>query len=111
MSTEEYDMYYGRGEYIGHGIGLIGDDGGSLWTGWVYDGSPADDQGVDRGWQILSINGEQITSETNLDSLLGDDEVGVVNSFTFRTIGGQTTNLSLEKKLVSFVEVTQKRFV
>ncbi len=105
MATEEYDMYYNRGEYIGHGVGLIGDDEGSLWTGWVYLDSPAENQGVERGWQILSINGENITNETNLDSLLGDDEVGMVNSFTFRTPEGQTTNLNIEKQIVDINSV------
>ena len=100
MSTEEYDRYYDRGEYIGHGIGLIGDAGGNLWTGWVYEESPAQDQGIERGWIILSINGENITNETNLDSLLGDNEVGVMNSFTFRKPGGQTINLDIEKQIV-----------
>ena len=105
MSTEEYDMYYGLGEYIGHGVGLIGDVDGSLWTGWVYNDSPAENQGVERGWQILSINGENITNETNLDSLLGDNEVGVVNSFTFRKPGGQTINLDIEKQIVTINSV------
>ena len=105
METEEYDMYYDRGEYIGHGVGVVGDDEGLLWTGWVYNGSPADDQGVDRGWIILSINGENITPETNIDSLLGDDEVGVENSFTFRKPGGQTTNLTLVKEIVDINSV------
>ncbi len=105
MSTEEYDMYYGLGEYIGHGVGLIGDVDGSLWTGWVYNDSPAENQGVERGWQILSINGENITNETNLDSLLGDSEVGVVNSFTFRKPGGQTINLDIEKQIVDINSV------
>ena len=105
MSTEEYDRYYKQGEYIGHGVGLIGDDAGSLWSGWVYNDSPAENQGVERGWQILSINGENITNETNLDSLLGDNEVGMVNSFTFRKPGGQTMNLNIEKQIVSINSV------
>ena len=105
MSTEEYDMYYNKGEYIGHGIGLIGDTGGSLWTSWVYNDSPAENQGVERGWQILSINGKNITNETNLDSLLRDNEVGVVNSFTFRKPGGQTLNLDIEKQIVDINSV------
>ena len=105
MSTEEYDRYYDRGEYIGHGIGLIGDAGGNLWTGWVYEESPAQDQGIERGWIILSINGENITNETNLDSLLGDNEVGVMNSFTFRKPGGQTINLDIEKQIVDINSV------
>ena len=105
MSTEEYDRYYGEGEYIGHGIGLIGDAGGNLWTGWVYEESPAQDQGIERGWIILSINGENISNETNLDSLLGDNEVGVMNSFTFRKPGGQTINLDIEKQIVDINSV------
>jgi C-terminal processing protease CtpA/Prc len=111
MSTEEYDRFYNKGEYIGHGIGLIGEDDGSLWTGWVYDGSPADDQGVERGWQILGINGENITPETNLDSLLGEDEAGVVNAFRFTKPGGQTTNLSLDKKVVDINSVLHHEII
>jgi C-terminal processing protease CtpA/Prc len=105
MSTEEYDRYYGEGEYIGHGIGLIGDAGGKLWTGWVYEESPAKDQGIERGWIILDINGENITNETNLDSLLGVNEAGVMNSFTFRKPGGQTINLDIEKQIVEINSV------
>jgi carboxyl-terminal processing protease len=111
MSTEEYDRYYNRGEYIGHGIGLVGNAGGNLWTGWVYDGSPAQNQRVERGWIILSINGENITNETNLDSLLGDDEVGVVNSFTFRMPGGQTTNLDIQKQIVDINSVLHSEVI
>jgi carboxyl-terminal processing protease len=111
MATEEYDRYYNRGEYIGHGVGLVGDDEGNLWAGWVYKGSPAEDQGVARGWQILSINGENITNEINLDSLLGDDEVGMVNSFTFRQPGGQTTNLSIEKQVVDINSVLHSEII
>lgn len=111
MSTEEYDRFYIQGEYIGHGVGLIGDIGGSLWAGWVYNDSPAENQGVERGWQILSINGETITNETNLDSLLGDKEVGVVNSFTFRKPGGQTINLDIEKKIVDINSVLHSEII
>lgn len=105
MSTEEYDRFYGQGEYIGHGIGLVGGNGENLWSGWVYIDSPAESQGVERGWQILGINGENITSETNLDSLLGDNEVGLVNSFTFRKPGGQTVSMDIEKQLVDINSV------
>ena len=111
MSTEEYDMYYNRGEYIGHGVGLVGDDQDRLWAGWVYDGSPADGQGVERGWQILSINGENITPETNVDSLLGPDDTGVVNSFSFRMPGGQTTTLNLEKQVVAINSVLHSEII
>ncbi len=111
MSTEEYDRYYDRGEYIGHGMGLVGDPAGNLWTGWVYDGSPAQIQGVERGWIILSINGENITNESNLDSLLGDDEVGVMNSFTFRKPGGQTTNLDILKQIVDINSVLHSEVI
>ncbi len=111
MSTEEYDMYYDRGEYIGHGIGLVGDQEGRLWTGWIYEGSPAEARGVERGWQILAINGENVTSRTDLDSRLGDDRVGLVNFFTFRKPGGQTTNLDIEKKIVDIHSVLHSEMI
>ena len=111
IATEEYDLYYNKGEYIGHGIGLVREGDGSLWVGFTYDGSTAQDQGVSRGWEILSINGEPITPESEIDTLLGDDDVGVENVFSFRTTGGQSTTLTLAKEIIDINSVLHSEVI
>jgi len=105
MGTEDYYRLYDRAEYIGHGFGMVNDPEGNLWVGFVYDGTSAGMQGVERGWEVLSINGVTPSPEVNLDTLLGHDEVGVENTFQFRNKQGGTTSLNLAKELVDINSV------
>ena len=105
MGTEEYNSLYNRGEYIGHGIGLADDPEGNLWVGFVYDGSNAESQGVSRGWQIMSVNGASPSPEISIDSLLGEDKVGVENTFSFMNKQGGTVTLTLVKEVVDINSV------
>ncbi len=105
MGTEDYLRLYDRGEYIGHGFGLVDDPEGDLWVGFVYDGTAAESNGLKRGWQLLSINGVSPSPEIDLDTLLGDDEVGVENTFQFRDDKGGTVSLTLAKEIVDINSV------
>jgi carboxyl-terminal processing protease len=105
MGTEDYKRLYNRGEYIGHGFGLVEDPEGKLWVGFVYDGTSAQSSGVSRGWQVLSINGISPSPEIDLDTLLGDDEVGMENTFQFRDKQGGTHTLTLAKEIVEINSV------
>lgn len=105
MSTEEYSRLYDRGEYIGHGFGLLGDPEGKLWVGFVYDGTSAESNGVSRGWQLLSINGVPPSPDIDIDSLLGEDKEGVENTFQFMNKQGGTTTLTLAKEIVDINSV------
>ena len=73
--------------------------------GYVYEGSTAESNGVSRGWQILTINGVQPSPEIDIDTLLGDDEVGVENTFKFMTRDGGTTTMTLAKEIVEINSV------
>ncbi|MFC2081202.1 S41 family peptidase [Bacteroidota bacterium] len=105
MGTKDYLNLYDRGEYVGHGFGLANDPEGNLWVGFVYDGTSAGSQGVSRGWQLLSINGVTPSPEINIDTLLGEDEVGVENTFQFMNKLGGTTTLILAKEIVNINSV------
>jgi hypothetical protein len=105
MGTDDYYRLYDRGEYIGHGFGLVDDPEGNLWVGFVYDGSVAEANGVSRGWQVLSINGVPLSPESDLDTLLGKDEEGVENTFQFRNLEGGTINLTLTKQVTEINSV------
>jgi C-terminal processing protease CtpA/Prc len=105
METEEYYRLYDRGEYIGHGFGLVDDPEGKLWVGFVYEGASAHSSGIERGWQVQSINGVVISPETELDTLLGKDEVGVENNFVFKDKTGGSHSLTLAKEIVDINSV------
>jgi len=105
MGTEDYYRLYDRAEYIGHGFGMVDDPAGNLWVGFVYDGTSAGMQGVERGWEILSINGVNPGPGVNIDTLLGYDEVGIENTFQFRNKQGGITSLTLAKELVDINSV------
>ena len=105
LGTEEYQALYQRSEYIGHGFGLTDDAEGNLWVGFVYDQTMAGAQGVERGWQILKINGIPVSPEMEFDTIFGKDEVGVQNSFSFKTREGSTTEMTLSKEIVEINSV------
>ncbi len=111
VSTEEYDRFYDQNEYIGHGFGLKWDEEGRLRISFTFDGTSAGSQGVERGWEILGINGESITLESNIDSLLGADSVGVQNAFSFRDNLGQSVNLNLTKEIVDINTVLHSEII
>lgn len=99
-STAEFESYYRDGEYIGHGFGMKWDSEGKLRISFTYDGTSAQSQGLERGWELLGINGETITVESDLDSLLGADSIGVENTFSFLNKSGQSINLTLTKETI-----------
>jgi carboxyl-terminal processing protease len=105
MGTDEYTNFYDRGQYVGHGFGLSGDAEGKLWVSYVYDGTIAISQGVDRGWEILSINGVAPSPEIDIDTLLGKDKEGVENTFQFRDKQGGISTMTLAKEIVDINSV------
>ena len=104
-STEEHNRLNQQGEYIGHGFGLKWDADGKLRITFAFNGTSAESQGVERGWELLSINGEMITTESYVDSLLGADSVGVQNTFSFLNNSSQSTSLTLTKEIIDIKTV------
>ena len=104
-STEEFLAYYQEGVYIGHGFSLKYDEQGDLRVAFVYEGAPADQAGVDRGWIIESINGTYIEPFSNYFDLIGDDEVGVQNNFGFTDNSGNQVSLTIDKQEVDIKSI------
>ncbi len=105
VSTEEFNTYYQQGEYIGHGFGMKYDSQDKLRVTFIYDGTTVESQGLTRGWELVSINGETLTAESDLDSLLGADSVGVENTFAFLDLNQQSVNLTLSKEVIDINSV------
>jgi C-terminal processing protease CtpA/Prc len=110
ISTDDYNNLV-EGEYTGHGFGLKWDTEGNLRITFVYSGTSAQSQGVDRGWEVLSINGVAITPETYADSLLGADSAGVQNTFLFLDNNQQSVNLTLTKELIDIKAVLHSEVI
>jgi len=112
QKTSEYNDYYSRGMYTGHGIGLRWDSEGNLKVAFIFDDSDLQSSGVSRGWEVTAINGNDILAGQVIDtSILGPDEEGIQNSFSFRTPGGSTQILTSTKKIIDINSVLHSEII
>jgi C-terminal processing protease CtpA/Prc len=85
-TINEYNQYYEEGTYLGFGYSFIRENG-KIYTRFVYKNSPADKAGLERGVEILSINGktiQEIDDENLWSSILGENKEGVEATFIIR---------------------------
>ncbi len=67
QSTESFNRFFGEGATLGYGVAVTGieaagDAARPLWVRYVEPGSPAAAGGVQRGDQILAINGSAVST-------------------------------------------------
>jgi carboxyl-terminal processing protease len=103
MITEwdEYWAYINNSEYVGYGFGSRYDQNGKLRVIFVFNTVPMYTQGVRRGWIIKSINGVTITPGMDYSSLLGNNQAGVSNAFTFIKPDNQEVSMTFTKQVVT----------
>jgi len=58
------------GSYVGIGVTVFMDDDGLATVADIYDDSPAKDSGIRSGDKIVMVNGEDVTSITDLDLIV-----------------------------------------
>lgn len=75
-----------------------------LYITFVFKNSPLAAMGIDRGWQIISIDGQTPTSE-NFSSLIGPSEVGVSKKFLFKSPEGSTMEQIFTKSQIEMNSV------
>ncbi|MEM1138070.1 MAG: S41 family peptidase [Bacteroidota bacterium] len=102
---EAFDQYFKEGTFIGHGFSLRYDENGKLRISLVYPGSPADKNGITRGFEILQINGTNVDQIGDIDTSLGGNNVGVTNRFTMLNTAGEEIDVSITKSEVAIVSV------
>jgi carboxyl-terminal processing protease len=100
MNKAEYEMRFRQGVSAAHGYSVGSNGLGELFVIFVYPNSPAEKAGIQRGFQLLTINGREV-SNTNYSSLIGSNEVGVVNTFEMRNNDDEIINITLSKELVT----------
>lgn len=68
----------------------------SIYMGFVYEGSPLANQGVTRGWQLLKLNGKDVSDLVNagtFNSTLDNSS----NTFTYKDLDGNTKTFTISK--------------
>lgn len=112
QETSDYNNYNSKGIYTGHGIGLRWNTEGQLKVAFIFDDSDMYASGVARGWEVTQINGESVTPGTIIDTaLLGPDEEGIQNTFTFRTLTGGTQVITSSKKYININAVLHSEII
>jgi carboxyl-terminal processing protease len=99
---EEYNNYYEEGRYIGFGFSML-DTGVEIRVRYVFQDSPADREGMERGDRIISVNGktvEDIEAAAEWDTIFGEDEVGVQATLQVEKPDSSQINITLEKEWV-----------
>ena len=120
ISREEYESYFEDGTYIGIGYGSKYDLNNDLRVKYVFKDSPADLAGMQRGDQILEINGktiEQINGDDLWDTIMGADQEGIEMHLKLKKSDGQIKTLQMQKSVVTIntvmhhavIEIDQKK--
>jgi len=94
----EFVAYFQESRLIGYGFGSAWDSSGKLRVAFIHNTTDMYDSGVRRGWIIDKINGVSVTSSMNISQMLGANETGVSNTFTFIKPDNTSFELTLQKK-------------
>ncbi|MEM7562462.1 MAG: S41 family peptidase [Pseudomonadota bacterium] len=97
-SQSAFDNLFNNGTYVGYGFGYNVDSGGKAGILFVYNQSPAGLAGMERGDEILQVNGQSVASIIAADSW--NDIFSAGDSGTLLT-------LELRRKSSGLVETVQ----
>jgi len=97
-SRAAFDALFLRSAMFGHGFASGYDVDGNLRVLFVFNRSDLFPAGVRRGWIINAINGNPIAPGTNISTLLGPNQAGFTNTFTFTRPEGTDTIISSQKR-------------
>ncbi|HSV87028.1 MAG TPA: S41 family peptidase [Bacteroidales bacterium] len=90
--------YIVEARIIGYGIGLFWDQQGFLRIGFLHNNTEMYERGVRRGWIIERINGVSVSPGLNITQMLGPDQIGVSNTFHFRTPQNTLVQVEVQKR-------------
>ncbi len=97
---DEFWAFLNDSEFIGYGFGHTYDTEGNLRITYVFNSTDFYEKGVRRSWIIKAINGTPIIPGTNIGNMLGANQVGVTNTFTFQKPNGEEETIIADKQSV-----------
>ena len=113
-SQTAFDNLFNNGTYIGYGFSYFVEHGASAWVRFVYSQSPAAAAGMERGDEILSINGQSVASVIATDgwaTIFGPAEPGIPLSIELRRKSGLVETLRLDKNTVTINTVLHSEVI
>jgi carboxyl-terminal processing protease len=87
-TAEDFYDYSEEGKFYGMGCSVEFDRSKNLWVRFVYQGSPADDAGINRSDEIRKINGRLASSLSDVENLVGEakrEGLDAISSSRFKT--------------------------
>ncbi len=101
--AETFDALFRDGQYVGFGFSFEIAANDRLRVRFVYPGSPADWVGLERGDEILSINGidtAELIAQNDWDAAFGPDEAGTLGTLLVRKRNGDVVEMTLKKLVI-----------
>jgi carboxyl-terminal processing protease len=97
-SLTDINNLFGSGEYTGFGAGFILDADRKIKISFVYKDSPFGKAGIERGWEVVSVNGFTSDDVENVNNALSSKDP--VN-FEFIDLNHISHTFSLSKGVIS----------
>ncbi len=98
MDYQDFLAYFQDSRVVGYGFGSKFDSAGKLRIAYIFNTVDMYEAGVRRSWIIEAVNGVAVNPGMNVNQMLGANEVGVSNTFRFRTPEGEIEDITLQKK-------------
>ena len=112
-SAAANDAFYSDSQFIGYGFGnQISNT--EMRVLQVYDASPAQEAGLERGDRITQVNGQTVAtlvSAGTVGTAFGASEIGVVSEIVFVKPSGTERRAQMVKRLVTIPTVSLTRVV
>jgi len=100
----DFDNLFNTGQYMGYGFSYLTQNDDTVWVRFVYSNSASGRAGVQRGDQILMINGQSVADIIQANAwsgIFGPDEEGLPLDLVIRKVDGNTSTLTLLKSIVN----------
>ena len=102
-SRVAFNNLFDNGTYLGYGFSFVLDGDNRVWIRFVYQDSPAGRGGVERGDEILQIDGRgvaDIVAGASLTAALGPAQIGHPITLRIRRGNGNIEDIDLAKDTV-----------
>ena len=112
VDKKVFDDYFSGKGYIGFGF-KFSKIGSGYYLQMVFANSPAKRANLQRGDQILAINGKNINSLSKNDviDLLGDREIGLSRTFKIKKRDGSIVDINLSKAQIDVPSVIKSKII
>ena len=112
VDKEVFDNYFSGKGYIGFGF-KFSYINGKYMIEYVYSNSPAKSAGMQRGDELVSVDGTSVSnlSKDEVAELFGDRKVGVQKSIKLKKQDGSSTTLQMKKENIEVPSVLQKKVI